>query len=267
MLNRLLLFIFFVVLATPAMAAKEHALGVGDVVKVTVYGHPDLTTVARVNEVGKIGLPLIGEITIADLSTQQASLRVAQALSAGKYVQRPQVTIYVERFHSPLVSILGEVNKPGKYPIRNPETEDVRTIADLLALAGGPNATAADYLTVIKKSDGGKTVHKRVDITALLARGDMSQNIPITEGDIVFVPRMEVFYIYGEVHKPGAYRLERGITLMQALALGGGVTPRGTQRGIEVRRRNTDGEVEVYKSPLDTTLVANDVVYVKESLF
>lgn len=267
MLNRIFIMIFLVALASPGIAAQERTLVVGDVIKVTVYDHPDLTTVARINESGKIGLPLIGEIAVASLSTQQASIRVAQALSTGKYVQRPQVTIYVERFHSPLVSIMGEVAKPGKYPTRNPETEDVRTVADLLALAGGPTPTAADYLTVIQKSANGKTVHKRVDITALLARGDMSQNVSITEGDIVFVPRMDVFYIYGEVHKPGAYRLERGTTLMQALALGGGVTPRGTQRGIEVRRRNGDGKVEAQKSSLDTALQADDVVYVKESLF
>jgi len=254
-------------LALPAVAATEYKLGVGDVVKITVYDHPDLTTTARINEVGKVAFPLIGEITIADMTTQQASLRLQMALSSGKFVQRPQVNIHVERFHSPLVSIMGEVNKPGKYPLRNPEAEDVKTVSDLLALAGGPNATAADFLTVTQRTEKGETTQKRVDLRALLGRGDMTQNLPIKEGDIVFVPRMEVFYIYGEVHKPGSYRLERGMTLMQALALGGGVTARGTQRGIEVRRRNGDGKIATVKSDLDAALQADDVIYVKESWF
>ena len=134
------------------------------------------------------------------------------------------------------------------------------------ARSKGPSATAADYLTVTQR-EGAKTVQRRVDLIALLRRGDMSQNLSVAEGDIIFVPRMDIFYIYGEVHKPGAYRLERGMTLMQALALGGGVTPRGTQRGIEIRRRNGDGKLDVMKSGLDTALLADDVVFVKESMF
>ena len=250
--------------------ADEYRLGPGDTVKITVYGHPDLATTARINETGKIGFPLIGEIALSKFTTQQAGRRIAQALSTGGFVQRPQVTVSIERAYSPLVSILGEVNKPGKYPLRNPETpesENVRSVSDLLALAGGPKDSAADYLTLIQHKGGGETVHHRVDLTALLRRGDLSQNLPIKEGDIVFVPRTEMFYIYGEVQKPGAYRLERGMTLMQALAVGGGLTPRGTQRGIEIRRRNGKDELEAIKPPLETALRSDDVVYVKESWF
>ncbi|MBI3897905.1 MAG: polysaccharide export protein EpsE [Gammaproteobacteria bacterium] len=255
------------VFTLPAVAAKDYKLGTGDVVKITVYNHADLTTEARINESGKLSFPLLGEVEIANLSTEEASTRLATLLSVGGLVQRPQVNIQVVRFRSPLVSILGEVAKPGKYPMRNPEADDVKTIADLLVVAGGPSPTAADYLMVTQRSANGQTVHKRVDLVALLARGDAAQNIPINEGDIVFVPRMELFYIYGEVHKPGAYRLEPDMSLMQALAVGGGVTARGTQRGIEIRRRDNEGKVNVVTSSLDSPLQANDVIYVKESLF
>jgi polysaccharide export outer membrane protein len=254
-------------LALSAAQTSEYRLSPGDVVKITVYGHADLTANARIGETGKIGFPLIGEIAIANLTTQKASQYIALALSSGGFVRQPRVTVNIESVHSPLVSILGEVHKPGKYPTRQLAGDDVKTISDLLALAGGPKENAADYLTVIQHSAGAKPVHQRVDLIALLHRGDVTQDLPIKDGDIVFVPRMDTFYIYGEVRKPGGYRLERGMTLMQALAVGGGLTPRGTQRGIEIRRRNGKGDLEAIKPPLEATLRPDDVVYVKESWF
>lgn len=251
----------------PLVAAQEYVLTTGDVVRVTVYDNPDLTTVARINEAGRISFPLIGEVSIAQLNAVDAGTRIASMLRKGGFIKNPQVNLFVERFHSPLVSILGEVQKPGKYQARDPETEDVKTVSDLLVLAGGLKETAANYLTVIKKQKGGKSVYQQVDLTALLHRGDMSQNLPVNEGDVVFVPRMDMFYIYGEVQKPGSYRLERDMTVMQALAVGGGLTPRGTQRGIVIKRRDAEGKVRSYRSKLPDKLQPDDVVYVKESWF
>ncbi len=246
--------------------AQGYLLDVGDVVKITVYDNPDLTTVARINEAGKISFPLLGEVSIVQLSALDAGARISSQLRKGGFIKYPQVNVFVERFHSAMVSILGEVQKPGKYPARDPETEDVKSVADLLVLAGGLKETAADYLTVIGKQKGVKS-SQRVDLTALLRRGDMSQNLPIGEGDVVFVPRMDMFYIYGEVQKPGSYRLERDMTVMQALAVGGGLTPRGTQRGIVIKRRDDDGKIRSHRSKLPDKLRPDDVIYVKESWF
>lgn len=253
--------------ALPAAAKGEYRLRPGDVVKITVFDHADLSTTARISDTGKIEFPLVGEIAIARLTTQQASRYIAVALQSGGYLRQPRVTVNIESIRSHLVSILGEVNKPGKYPIRNPEGDDVRTVSDLLALAGGPKESAADYLTVIQHTAAGKPVYQRVDLIALLRRGDATQDLSIKDGDIVYVPRMDMFYIYGEVQKPGGYRLERGMTLMQALAVGGGLTPRGTQRGIEVRRRDAKGKLETIEPSLEARLRPDDVVYVKESWF
>lgn len=259
--------IFFLLLCSPFTAmAQGYLLDVGDVVKITVYDNPDLTTVARINEAGKIGFPLLGEVSIVQLSALDAGARISSQLRKGGFIKNPQVNVFVERFHSAMVSILGEVQKPGKYPARDPETEDVKSVADLLVLAGGLKETAADYLTVIGKQKGVKS-SQRVDLTALLRRGDMSQNLPIGEGDVVFVPRMDMFYIYGEVQKPGSYRLERDMTVMQALAVGGGLTPRGTQRGIVIKRRDDDGKIRSHRSKLPDKLRPDDVIYVKESWF
>lgn len=267
MLKRSIIVVFLLLCWPLAGMAQEYVLATGDVVKITVYDNPDLTTVARINESGKISFPLLGEVSLANLSAVDAGARIANQLKRGGFIKNPQVNVFVESYHSPMVSILGEVQKPGKYQARDPETEDVKTVSDLLVLAGGLKETAAHYLTVIKKQKGGKSVYQQVDLTALLHRGDMSQNLPVSEGDVVFVPRMDMFYIYGEVQKPGAYRLERDMTVMQALAVGGGLTPRGTQRGITIKRRGADGKVQTRRSKLPDKLQPDDVIYVKESWF
>ena len=89
----------------------------------------------------------------------------------------------------------------------------------------------------------------------------------VENGDIVYVDRAPSVYIYGEVQRPGQLRLERGMTLMQALAQGGGLTARGTERGIRVTRKDEAGVTRVYEIKLNDKLQRDDVVYVKESLF
>ncbi len=254
--------------AAPAKASerREYTISPGDVVRITVYDHPDLGTVTRVSETGRVNLALVGEVPVTGVTPPQAAARIAARLRDGKFIKNAQVSVFVERHRSPLVSILGEVQRPGKFPLRDPNTEDIRTVSDLLAAAGGVNANAADYATLIKKGEKG-TTSQRIDLIALLQRGDMNQNVAIDAGDVLHVPRTPLFYIYGEVQRPGTYRLERDMTLMQALAVGGGPNQRGTTRGIEIRRRNGDGSVTTKKAKLTETLQPEDVIYVKESLF
>ena len=95
----------------------------------------------------------------------------------------------------------------------------------------------------------------------------MSGNVAVANGDIIYVPRARIFYIYGEVQKPGAYRLEPGMTVMQALSVGGGLTVRGTERGLRLHRRDPGGAVKTIEPELTDTIRENDVVFVRESLF
>ncbi len=241
--------------------AEDYVLGPGDVVRMTVYAQPDLSTVTRVNESGKSTLPLIGEVAVGGLTVSAAETRIADLLRQGGYVNTPQVTLIIEQYRSQQVSVLGQVHKPGKYAI-----EGASTIVDMLAMAGGITENGADTIKIIKASDATRQ-QLRVDLVALLQQGDMKQNIEITGGDIVYVPKMDVFYIYGEVQRPGAFRLERGMTLVQALAVGGGLTSRGTERGISVKRQGEHSAFETVAGQLTDTLRPNDVIYVKESLF
>jgi polysaccharide export outer membrane protein len=123
-------------------------------------------------------------------------------------------------------------------------------------------ADGSDMITVIGKS--GKVEY---DLRNIVKKGDGSQNINLVGGEIIYVPRAPMFYIYGEAQRPGSYRIERDMTVMQALAMGGGPTVRGTQRGVQLHRRNANGVLEVLSPSLSDLVKQDDVLFIKESLF
>jgi len=263
-LRALLAFVLLLV-ALPALAQSTgiFRLGPGDLVKITVYGHPDLTTEAQITHDGNITFPLVGEVALAGLDTGDAETRIAKLLHDGKFVVKPQVNVLVQQYRSQQVSVLGQVNKPGRIPL---DTSASR-LTDLLALAGGVAPTGSDVVVVISRQKDGSTRRREVNLDAMILSGEMSGNLAVANGDIIYVPRARVFYIYGEVQKPGAYRLERDMTLMQALSVGGGLTARGTERGVRLHRRDPNGTVRTVDPKLADTIRENDVVFVGESLF
>jgi len=258
--QRLWIWLWLGLWAGGALAQEEYHLGPGDVVKVLVYEHDDLTTTGKISQGGTLVMPLLGEVRIGGLSTSQAEATIARALEEGGYVKFPQVALAVEEYRSQQFAILGHVKNPSKYPI-----EGKLTLIDALAMAGGTTDRAADVITVVSRQDGRKKV-RRVDLTAFY-RGDLSQNVPIKAGDVILVPKMETFYIYGEVRNPGSYRLEKNMTVVQALSVGGGLTDKGTQRGIRVKRQGDNGTVKEFEVGLNDLLRPNDVVFVKEGIF
>ena len=144
-------------------------------------------------------------------------------------------------------SVLGQVNRPGRFPI---EVADMR-LTDLLAMAGGTAANGAD-IVVVTGTRNGQPFRKEVDLpTAVRRRRPASKDMLIQNGDVIWVDRQPLVYIYGEVQRPGPMRLERGMTLMQALATGGGLTQRGTEKGIRVHRKAADGKVQVMQPEMD----------------
>jgi len=319
----------------------NYVLGPGDVVKITVFNNPDLTLEARVSEAGLISYPLIGQVKIGGITTFAAEKRIAGLLNKGGFIKDPQVNILVTLFQSKLVSVLGSVYKPGRYPLERttnladllalvggvtPDGSDlvtivdgsgkteydmqkivgkadglksiilsggevvyvhsrdisvmgqvlrpgkyavvggVRTVADFLTVAGGIIPTGSDTVTVTTVRDG-KINRFDVDVDSLFRTGDNTANIELASGDSVYVPHAPMFYIYGEVQRPGSYRIERGMTIMQALAQGGGLTLRGTQRNIKLNRRNAKGDTMELHPTLTDLVQQDDVLYIQESLF
>jgi polysaccharide biosynthesis/export protein len=243
-------------------AATEYRLGAGDVVRISVYQNPDLTLESRIGEAGNLSYPLLGTVRIGGMTVSQAEKLVADGLRNGNFVKQPQVSVLVLQVRGNQASVLGQVNRPGRFPI---EVADMR-LSDLLAMAGGVAVSGADTVTVVGTRDG-KAWRKEIDLPAVFRSAGRGDDVLILNGDVVYVERAPVVYIYGEVQRPGPMRLERGMTVMQALATGGGLTLRGTEKGIRVHRRGVDGKVQVVQPAMDDAMRDGDVVYVRESLF
>ncbi len=253
--------------ATPALsqtrdAARTHeALGAGDSVRVTVFQNPDLTTEARLSPRGTIVFPMVGEVELGGLTPAQAGGRIAEQLRRGGFMVKPQVAVTIEQVRSRQVHVLGQLQRPGNYVL---ESTGAR-LTDILTLAGGISAAGADTVTVLTHRDG-KAIAREIDVPAIF-HGDPATNIQMENGDTIYVERAPVFYIYGEVQRAGAYRLEPNMIVMQALALGGGLTLRATERGIGVHRRLPDGRFTKLEAKLTDPVQADDIVFVRESLF
>jgi polysaccharide biosynthesis/export protein len=255
--------------AQTALAQSTAAtLAPGDVLKITVYGNPDLATTTRILPNGNISFPLIGEVSVGGVSPVEAERTIANRLSRGGFVRNATVNIFVEERSAVVgssVTLLGQVGRSGTYSLDPESPDSVSNLVDLLAKAGGPTDKAADYCYLIRKENG-QPKKLRIDLAGLLGSGDLKSNVVLMKGDVVMVPEMDVFYIYGEVQRPGRYRLERDMTVMQGLSVASGMTPRGSIKGIVLNRQD-GAKVRSLPSDLDDHLQPNDVVYVKTAVF
>jgi len=254
--------VLFGAVLKPAYALEEYLLTPGDVIKVSVFKNPDLMLDARVSEAGTIGFPLVGSVPVAGLTLPAAERKIAQLLKDGGFVLNPQVNILLTTAVGNQVAVLGQVNKPGRYPIEGAGGN----LTGMLAEAGGIAATGADVVIVTGMRNG-KPFRREIDVVNMSLNGTTADDIELRGGDTLFVNRSPTFYIYGQVQRPGGYRLEKGMTVMQALADGGGMTGKGTSRGIVLHRRDATGKVKESGASLDEDVRDQDVIYVKESVF
>jgi polysaccharide export outer membrane protein len=245
-----------------AQAKPDYPLGAGDAIKVQVFQNPDLTIETRVSENGSITYPLIGALQLGGLSLAAAEKKIADALQTGGFIKQPQVNIVLVQIRGNQVSVLGQVNRPGRFPL---ETTTTR-VSDMLASAGGATPLGDD-VTIVTGLRDGKPYRKQIDIPASLLSGNMDDDIVLQGGDRIYVHRAPMFYIYGESQRPGSFRIERSMTFMQALALGGGPTARGSERRLRVHRKAADGSVQQIDVELTDPVLPEDVIFVKESLF
>ncbi len=242
--------------------AVREVLGPGDTIRITAFRNPDLTTEARLSEEGKVTLPMIGEAKLIGMTPDQAASHIAQRMKKDNYVLNPQIGVSVVAARSRQVSVLGFVNSPGRYTLDGTSAR----LTDVIALAGGPQAEASDVITV-QKTDGTRSESTKVDLRAIIEGGDLSKNIEVRGGDSVFVPKAPVFYIYGEVPKGGAYRLEPDMTVAQAISVAGGITPRGSDRRLQMRRKDGNGKWKLNDAKLLDPVAPDDVIFVREALF
>lgn len=246
----------------PARAVEEYLLSPGDVIKISVFKNPDLSLDARVSETGTIGYPLVGSVPVAGLTLPAAERKIAQMLKDGGFVLNAQVNILLVTAVGNQVAVLGQVNKPGRYPIEGSGGR----LSGMLASAGGIAADGADVVIVTGTRDG-KPFRREVDVVKMSQSGNTVEDLELQGGDTLFVNRAPMFFVYGQVQRPGGYRLEKGMTVMQAVATGGGMTGKGSSRNVELHRRDPSGKLKESSVKMDVELQDQDVIYVKESLF
>jgi polysaccharide biosynthesis/export protein len=245
-----------------AFAQPEYLLAPGDILKISVFKNPDLSLDVRVSEAGVIGYPLIGAVPVNGLTLPAAEKKIASMLKDGGFVVNPQVNILLTQGFGDLVSVIGEVNRAGRYAVDAAGGH----VSGMLAVAGGITANGGELVTVSGMRNG-KPFRHDVDVVKMSMTGNVAEDLELWGGDTIFVYKLPQFYIYGQVQKPGQYPLLRGMTVMQALATGGGVTGKGTQRGIVRHRRDASGKVKEESVSMDDDVQDKDVIYVKESLF
>jgi len=251
----------FVMSGAVCAEVMDYKLGPGDIVRITVYGHEDLITEDRITERGYISFPLLGEVAVSSFTKGEVEQRIAQMLEAGDLIKKPSVTVRVVQYHSQQVSVIGMVMKPGTFDIDKPSS-----LLEMLARAGGIAPDGSDRITILRKQDG-KDVRLEVDTMVILKHGKAEDNVNVAIGDVVFVPPAPVFYVYGEIQRPGVYKLQRDMTVLQALAVGGGLTPRGTDNAIKIIRHVDGVQVQTMDSRLTDIVKEDDVIRVKERLF
>lgn len=244
-------------------AAKpgDYKLSAGDSIKVQVYQNPELSFEVRVSESGVVNYPLVGPLQLGGLTVGEAEQRVAKGLRDANILKAPQVSINVATVRGSQVAVLGEVNKPGRFPL---ETTNMR-VSDVIAAAGGVNQNG-DNRVVVTGTRNGQPFRSEVDLDAIFA-GRGGDDVTLQPGDTLFVGKAPTFYISGEAQKPGTYKIEPGMTVQQAVAAGGGITNRGSMSRIRITRTQPDGRRVTIDPRLTDAVRPGDVLVVRESLF
>jgi len=242
-------------------------LGHGDLVEVNVYNVPELNTRTRVNDTGDLDMPLVNQVHVEGLTVDEAERVIEQRLDHGGFVRNPHVQLFVSEYTSDGTSVLGEVAKPGVYPVLGEQR-----LFNLLSAAGGLSPAAGTSITVTHKAERDKPI---VVAISRNLEDHADSNIPIYPGDTVMVRRADVIYVVGDVNRPSGFLMDNGgkLSVLQAIALAGGTTSTAKLSGARIIRKSPQGVSEIpvsLKKMLeakigDVPLQANDVLFVPAS--
>jgi polysaccharide biosynthesis/export protein len=256
---------------TSALARQaDYIVGPLDVLTITVYDQADMTGKFKVEADGSFTFPLIGRITASGQTLRAIESELQKKLSDG-YLKNPQVTVVVETYQSQRIFILGEVRAPGSYTLSGD-----MTVIEALSRAGSVAPTAADEILIVRPPVGKKagpvmpdqasdSTVIRVNIRTL-QEGDLTNNVTLKDGDTIVVPKAQSVYVFGQVKQPGAYAVDKGTTVLQALSLAGGVTDRGSTGRVKIVR-NVEGKKKELKAKLTDVVEPGDTLIVAERFF
>jgi polysaccharide export outer membrane protein len=243
-------------------------IGPGDQVQVQVLEAPELQQTGRVTDDGTIPLLLGGNVKIAGMPPSGAASAIEHALIAGGYVLHPHVNVTVVRFATQDVSVMGQVHSPGSYFIGTP-----RTVVDVLALAGGVTELADRKITIERHA-----TKEKVDyFLSNKASEALAGNVGVYPGDIVFVPKVDVVYVLGDVYRPGGFPMSTNdskLTVLEVISLAGSTQPSAVPSHAKLIRKQPDGTYVEIHLPLsdmqkgkrtDMALAPDDIIYVPYS--
>lgn len=274
-------FVLTLVAVVAPLSAVDYEVGAEDVLHVSVTGQPEMTGDFAVDREGMLTFPLLGRIKAAGLSAPDLEKKLATLLGDG-YLKRPQVTLVVKEYRSQRVFVAGEVTRPGPFALKGD-----RTLRALLADIGPFTAEAGHQAVVIRPTDSSADPHPielrpetggtsyaeqipdaelyRVNIRGVRS-GSAEKNLVLKAGDTVFVPRASQVFVTGQVSRQGPFRFEEEMTVLQALALAGGVTDRGSDSRIHIVRIVGAERSEV-KASLTDIVQPGDTIVVPERFF
>ena len=265
--------------AVPASAAAKSSspanrrldasirLGQGDLVEVSVYNVPELNTRARVSDSGDIDMPLVNQVHVEGLTVDEAEKVIEQRLDHGGFVRNPHVQLFVSEYTSDGTSILGEVARPGVYPVLGEQR-----LFNLLSAAGGLSPAAGTSITITHRAEPDKPV---VVAISRNLEDHPDSNVPVYPGDTVMVRRADVIYVVGDVNRPSGFLMDNGgkLSVLQAIALAGGTTSTAKLSGVRIIRKGPQGVAEIpvslkkmlHAKTDDLPLQANDILFVPAS--
>jgi polysaccharide biosynthesis/export protein len=242
--------------------AAEYTVGDGDVLEIKVYENQDLSATVRVSADHTIRVPLIGEVDVENLTVSQVAARIETRLADG-YLVNPQVDVFIKEYRSKKAIILGQIKTPGLYELRGKTT-----LLEFISTAGGLTPDAGSTMTIKRKIvEANEADNIVIDLDRLVKQGDTSLNIVIRDGDSVYISKADIYYVSGEINKPGSYRLEADVTIIKAITTAGGFSKIAAKNKVKVIRI-TDGQEQVLENvKMDMSVLPDDVIIVPESFF
>jgi len=250
---------FAALIGDSAHAEGGRILTKSDVVTMKVVSQPDLDTTSRVELDGTVQFPYVGRIKAAGLTEDQLARAIEKRLATRQIVNDPHVLVEITNFGTE-VSVQGQVGTPGLFTI-----DRATTLAQILARAGGLKDSGGTV--IVKHAGPNGQVVRRYEGKDIVSGKINSDRILIENNDEIFVELVPFYYVYGYVTKTGEFPLERPLTVQQAIAIAGGLTPLGTDWRLKIKRRSADGQTEEVPASLDDQVQPNDTIIVNERLF
>jgi polysaccharide export outer membrane protein len=251
---------------SPAQAAapdEEYRVGPQDVLKITVFGEAQLTGPVRVDNDGTIPVQYLQRVKADGLTVSEIAEAIRKGLADG-YLRNPQVSVEVDQYHSQNVYVMGEVKVSGKYVLPGNST-----LVDVLTQAGSTTPTAGHWVLIFHhKANSGLAGPTNTDATPDLRisladiQSGKAQNIKIQDLDTVSVPKADRIFVNGNVRNPGSYTYDDGMTVFESIGIAGGVTEKGSNSRVSVKRVINGKLKEIDVKPTDI-LKPNDQVFVK----